>query len=305
MKLAFKQRRGFTLVELLVVIAIIGVLVALLLPAVQAAREAARRSQCSNHLKQLGLGLHNYAVANKEYFPSAARDNGNLGGHGLFSTLLPYIEQQTVYDELTLDGNTYNEPHRFTEIPPYVCPSYPHETLYEGQANVNMDGAITTYQGVGGVWYEGVAHSASTLGRLPHNGIFRFNRPVKMAGVTDGLSNTFAMTEFVQIDRQAGAVDANFAAPPGNVRAWILGKTLGDSYGMYSFKVIKDWPLNVQVDRGRDGVPYNYLPFGSHHSGGALFLLGDGSVQFVSETIDFDLYKHLATCNGGEAVQLP
>jgi prepilin-type N-terminal cleavage/methylation domain-containing protein/prepilin-type processing-associated H-X9-DG protein len=299
-------RRAFTLVELLGVIAIIGILIALLLPAVQAAREAARRSQCSNNLKQMGLGLHNYATAYKGCFPAGARDNGSAGGHGLFSTLLPYIEQQTVYDQLDLNGNTYNSSQRFTEIPAYECPSYPYPFVYRGLSNVNKDGAITTYQGVGGVkgWKEHGTTSA-THGAMPHNGIFSFARLQKMSGVTDGLSNTFAIGEFVQIDLVAGSGTNSFADPPGNVRAWILGTTTGGSRGMYAFKVVSSSPLNAHVDRVADGIPFNYLPFGSHHPGGGNFLFGDGSVHFISETISFNTYKYLATCNGGEAAELP
>ena len=306
MSLQRRPQHGFTLVELLVVIAIIGVMVGLLLPAVQSAREAARRMQCSNNLKQLGLGIHNYASTYNSYLPVGVRNNGTLGAHGLFSTLLQYIEQQAVYDELDINANTYTEPHRFTPIATYQCPSYPHPYLYRGEPNVNMDGAITNYQGVGGTWYaSGVRLTTTSHGALPHNGMFGYDMLRKFADVTDGLSNTLTMGEFVQIDTVPGSAASNFAAPPGNVRAWILGTTTANSRGMYAFKVIRDIPINAKVNRNADGIPFNFLPFSSYHPGGAHFLLGDGSIRFIAESIDLEMYQHLATINGGETVELP
>ena len=114
-------RFGFTLVELLVVIAIIGILVSLLLPAVQSAREAARRMECSNNLKQIGLALHNFQTANKEEFPVGAP---GTGGHGMWTHMLPYLEQQNIYDNCEFDGSAGNDPMLYTLIDFYVCPSY-------------------------------------------------------------------------------------------------------------------------------------------------------------------------------------
>ena len=305
-----RRSSGFTLVELLVVIAIIGVLVALLLPAVQAAREAARRSQCSNHLKQIGLGLHNYADTFGGYFPVGARANlGNLHvSHGFFATILPFVEQQTVYDALVnVGGDAFDEPHRYTVIPTYLCPSWPHENVFQAGSYYG-DGASGTYVGVGGVHPVPTGSNATqtvadNLGAFPKNGIFgkailegstKYSALRKLSGVTDGLSNTMAIGEFIQID--AGA------AAPGNVRPWIFGAL--NSGGLYSFKVINNFPINAKVKRDQDGASFNYLPFGSFHPGGGHFLLGDGSVHFISETISFDLYKYLGTCNGGESAQL-
>ncbi|MEA1949870.1 MAG: DUF1559 domain-containing protein, partial [Planctomycetota bacterium] len=118
------SKRGFTLVELLVVIAIIGILIALLLPAVQAAREAARRMQCGNNLKQMGLAIHNYADAYEGKFPIGSPAPAR---HGLFSALLPYLEMNDIHDLCAWDLSTFdpaNEKVRFEVIPAYHCPSY-------------------------------------------------------------------------------------------------------------------------------------------------------------------------------------
>jgi prepilin-type processing-associated H-X9-DG protein len=286
------------------VIAIIGILIALLLPAVQAAREAARRMQCTNNLKQIGLGLHNYADTYRGYFPvgAYATSSSVAVSHGFLSTILPFIEQGTIYDQLVnLNGSVYSEPHRNTPISAYICPSWPH-------SGVSSSGALTTYTGVGGAYPVVTPPSSPTQtvnpggGVTPKNGIFGEAIPASnysslrnMAGVTDGLSNTLAVGEFVHINPGGAA--------PGNVRPWIYGAM--DGAGVYTFKVVNNFPLNAKVTRDQDGASYNYLPFGSFHPGGGNFLLGDGSVRFVPDTISFDIYRYLATCNGGEAAQLP
>ncbi len=293
-KISSRNSRAFTLVELLVVIAIIGILIALLLPAVQAAREAARRNQCSNNLKQMGLALHNYAGSFKDCFPI-----GSPGGfrHGLFSTMLPYIEQSQIYDELTLDGDTQLEPHRYTEISTYVCPSWPHEIVYRNMKNTLFDGAITTYQGFAGAYPEippVTPAPSQDFGDVPQNGMFGCEFSRRMGDVQDGLSNTLAMGEFVEVDGVGGLVPD----PPGNVRAWILGAYPG--WGLWTAKAVQNYSINAEVSRGLEGVLFNYLPFGSFHPDGMNALMGDGSVTFLSEDISMNLYRGMATVNGGE-----
>ena len=165
--------KGFTLVELLVVIAIIGILIALLLPAVQAAREAARRAQCTNNLKQMGLSLHNYANTWKDCFPPGSSigradiPNGKFK-HGLFAFMLPYMEMATIYDQLDMSGLstsfTYNEPEhiRHEVISGYVCPSWPYPADYV-TGSMWSDGAITTYQGVAGPDPDQIQSSSTIL----------------------------------------------------------------------------------------------------------------------------------------------
>ncbi len=132
-------RRAFTLVELLVVIAIIGILIALLLPAVQAAREAARRSQCTNNLKQIGLAIHDYMDVCRTHFPPGSPGRTR---HGFFSLILPFLEQTSVYKDLTLSGSAHSETHRYTEIPGYVCPSYPGDRIVRNHSNTIGDGSV-------------------------------------------------------------------------------------------------------------------------------------------------------------------
>jgi len=308
-------QKAFTLVELLVVIAIIGVLVALLLPAVQAAREAARRMHCSNNLKQMGLAVQNYASANGGLFPPGSPGPAR---HGLFSLMLPYLEQQNVFDNLDLDfnqtstrGNTYQELHRYTLIPAYVCPSYIDPPIIEANTGAidQMNGALSTYQGVAGTLRIELNEEfrESSWGDLPYNGTFGWEYQRKISQITDGLSNTLAIGEFVHRDV---AVGGQFSEPPGSVRPWILGAAdgwvlgNGDELGLYAAKSIEN-PVNANVDRIADGVGFNHLPMGSFHPGGAHFVMGDGSVHLVNDSIDFEVYRSLATCNGGEPVGLP
>lgn len=150
-----QRSRGFTLVELLVVIAIIAMLVTLLLPAVQSAREAARRTQCINNLKQMGLALHNYASAKGDIFPSGNPDNSL---QGLFTYMLPYLEEGALYDTLDLEGTAHHNPNeavnpaRYTPIPAYGCTSFGETVFRSGELADFQRGAVTTYQGVGGAF---------------------------------------------------------------------------------------------------------------------------------------------------------
>lgn len=298
---------AFTLVELLVVIAIIGILIAMLLPAVQAAREAARRMQCTNNLKQMGLAMHNYANSYKDTFPPG--EPGNYE-HGLFTYLLPYMELQSIYDELDLTGGTYtyNELHKYDVVACYICPSWPHAPVYQvtpdkiGEAGA---GALSTYQGVAGAYRDEMPLVSSMYGgRVTLNGIFTWEISRRIADITDGLSNTLAIGEFVEIDTEPTSGAAGWSEPPGAVRPWIVGG--GNSGGpiLYASKVL-EYAINAKVNRGTDNIPFNHLPMGSFHPGGANFLVADGSVTFLMDGILLETYKDMATVARGEIVSIP
>jgi len=157
---------------------------------------------------------------------------------------------------------------------------------------------MTTYQGVSGAMKTGQEGIDSSYGRIPNNGILGLGIVRAIGECRDGLSNSQAIREFIHRDKEKG----DYVKPPGNVRPWILGDN-GDK-GMYSIKSIEH-TVNADIDRVADGVAFNHLPMGSYHTGGANFCIGDGSVRFLSNSINFTVYESLATVNAGEVALLP
>jgi len=314
------KRAGFTLVELLVVIAIIGILVALLLPAIQSAREAARRAQCTNNLKQMGLAAQNYASVKKELPMGFGRTlthvqkNVNFVKEGLFTLMLPYMEEQSVFERIAF--NYYlppvkaysDDPVRDQVIAGYVCPDWP-DAKVTGSVPAGFEyqlGAVCTYTGVGGaVRNAGEKLIPSGFGQIPNNGAFMVRQEGtglvkslvgagrKLGQITDGQSNSFMIGEFVHRNCQFGGFTEE---PPGNVRPWYVA---GFSDAPYSFKILEN-PPNVCVSRA--DINFNYLPLGSFHPGLTQFVFVDGSVHVINNDIDLIVYKDIATVNGGEVV---
>jgi prepilin-type N-terminal cleavage/methylation domain-containing protein len=202
-------RRGFTLVELLVVIAIIGILIALLLPAVQAAREAARKLTCRNNLKQLGLALHNYHDQHETFPPSAIRyGNGGLRANWVIM-ILPFMELQPLFDQFDLHfeiSHPVNEPARSTRLAVMTCPtdSYNSEPFsgsgHVPTASFNDNWARGNYGGNGALGYRGPANSPGWRSRT-RRGVMGVNCSVSIKGIRDGTSHTILLG-----DLRAGVV---------------------------------------------------------------------------------------------------
>jgi prepilin-type N-terminal cleavage/methylation domain-containing protein len=296
------RARGFTLIELLVVIAIIAVLIALLLPAVQQAREAARRTQCKNNLKQIGLALHNYHDVHRLFPPgwiavnTAGRPSAHEGtsGVGWGAMILPFMEQKNVYElfnsRLPLTDSA-NAAFLRSQIPSYKCPSDPQPNFFsireEGGGPILTELPIANYIGCFGP--ENLDDCELSPGNLPvmsdgtckGSGIFYHNSNVRIAAITDGTTNTLMTGE------RRTRIDLGwYTSWPGMI-----------AEGEEAFQ---------RVCGSADHVPNaperHFDDFSSHHTGGAQFCLGDGSVRFISENIDKRVYQSLATIQGGEVV---
>lgn len=311
-----RSRLAFTLIELLVVIAIIAVLIALLLPAVQQAREAARRTQCKNNLKQMGLALHNYHDSFNT-FPIGHQFRGGLdgdltdgdggNGFGFGYSILPYVEQNNLFSQFnpsrgvgdpTVTNGVSNWLLAQTPLPFFSCPS-------DDKPPQQRDGAVdraatSSYQGCSGS-YDGYPTAAGTgTGNTNRfNGVFnRDNRgaPYGIRSLKDGTSNT------VMIAETKWAMDANNANRSrwyGAMDGAAAGVTTGAVGATNALFVQGQWPMNWTA---AEGNPQPHRTAGSEHVGGAHFLLGDGSVRFISENI-----QHTATAwiNDANAYDLP
>jgi len=302
-----RRRHAFTLVELLVVIAIIGVLVALLLPAVQAAREAARRSQCSNNLKQIGLGLHNYhdifkVLPSGVITPTGDPDMPSGGcpsnsstaieGWGWAALLLPFIEQGPLHDTAGIGRGGLLQNHLSTTAPigaarqridVYRCPSDGGADVGRVQNRTDtefLDAAFSNYGGIN-------AHrSASLAGGTAATGTFWRDSRVGFADITDGLSNTIAVAESAT---QRGTTQIG----PKN---WAGCKIACGGNCVDQVFLSGRWPIN---DATGTADQLGEAP-SSHHPGGVQVLLHDGSVRFISETIEF--VRTAGTANNDSAV---
>jgi prepilin-type N-terminal cleavage/methylation domain-containing protein/prepilin-type processing-associated H-X9-DG protein len=316
------HKRGFTLIELLVVIAIISMLIALLLPAVQQAREAARRSQCRNNLKQLGLALHNYHDAFQVFVPRSggtARNAGNNFGNrwrlsGLVG-ILPYIDQGPLYQQISSPLGTFpafgpvpwTSPATYTpwkaQVPVYLCPS-----AGENLGAAAAGGGVNSYSFCAGDSYDIRNADADSNGlpltlRVPR-GAFGWIICSGFNNFTDGASNTILMSErrFPVLDRDLGHTANTIGSIPRNCTATFdrsideyttpvtVGRYVGtrwadggSSYAGFNTILPPNSPSCVEAASDEGN---GFHSAGSEHSGGCHALMGDGSVRFISENID-------------------
>jgi len=290
---------GFTLIELLVVIAIIGVLLGLLLPAVQAARAAARRTQCSNHLKQLALALQEYH-AEQEAFPPAAKLHDSENGTGIswYVLVLPHIEQNALFREINPqpNGGAASWAARRVVVDMLVCPAVPQ------QDNSTSTVKLSSYAAIAGAGRnsERIDLEDVDCGDVDTDGVMYPGSRTTFRMILDGTSNTLVIGErqYAYWDWMSGATRvgdpptsicmdaAKNVRYPVNADPWQFGFFVGDT-------------------RAPAGAPKTMLlndtQFGSEHAGGAQFAFADGSVRMLSETIDFTVYQDLATKDGSEA----
>ena len=307
------RRRGFTLVELLVVIAIIGVLVGLLLPAVQSAREAARRIQCTNQVKNLGLAMHNHHDSQNK-FPY-----GFSWMEALWSApVLPYVEETALYDTLVWQEGTIgnwdyngspNEAACGTVVSVFRCPSM---AVPEHIDNQGIPGRVpTSYRACAGsnIWSDDmstlsrggslVPAGAKALEEHPLNGIFYGDSQTTMGGIKDGTSKTIMIGE--------SYTDPTYVKDGQGMDYWLFGSPqtggwrIGGLGGTeYSEGLGSTGPrMNSRLDPTIPGTVME-MSFGSYHPAGAIFGFADGSVRFLVEDMDYLVYQGMGSRNGGE-----
>ncbi|MBI2824034.1 MAG: DUF1559 domain-containing protein [Planctomycetia bacterium] len=325
-----RPRRGFTLVELLVVIAIIGILIALLLPAVQAAREAARRSQCTNNLKQIGLATHNYADALGR-FPEGATGCGTGGWHGesAFLLILPYFEQGTVLSTYNFNYRIYDTRVNLTvagmQFPTFLCPSddaggrqlyfLNDPTNTRGRSNYAVSFGSSTYL-PNGTWSDLVSCVSRAGKNLRTDGAFCPEYGHMFADFLDGTSQTALASEIL-----AGKVDGigcTSSKPCDHRGAWAWGDM---GYAIYTHRDTPNTSVGDAMDP-RECVPSPGMPCDassapvgrrelehvaarSMHAGGVNLAFVDGHVGFYTNIVDLATWRAISTIASGEVTGTP
>jgi len=324
------RRSGFTLIELLVVIAIIAVLIALLLPAVQSAREAARRSQCINNLKQIGLGMHNYESINGSLPPG--QKSCCWGTWLVF--ILPQVEQQALYNAWNFggdlvylqSGSQYDAPLRYngvanttvtaTRVNAYMCPSDGNATTLPGIDKVTSQNYVVNYGNLpksqpasfafGGVTYP-FGGAPFTDMSDPGQGMGG-QRVVGFSSVSDGLSNTLLASELVVGTGKGGLYSAPYDlrgfswwGSGASFTAWIAPNSTQPDVTESKDYCVYPYQMNPPCTEPTSTLPL-FNGARSRHSGGVNVTMGDGSVRFIKNSISLNIWRALSTTKGGEVI---
>ncbi len=313
--LSIRARRGFTLVELLVVIAIIGILVGLLLPAVQAAREAARRMQCQNNLKQIGLALHNYHDTRKRFpasfyraWPTTAGGTFGTPGWGWGTMILPYIEQGNLYNSLdptrnTLFNNAAIKPLAQTPLPSFRCPSDAGAALNANRANF----ATSNYMAVFGALYDQAAPSAGALvfGSRENagTGVFSPNSGIRIGDILDGTSSTVMIGEMNYGPNGVKKTDGSMHTYNGGIWVGTPNDPLNTSNVSCQLSLCGE-AAGADARFRKLNTPFSSNAFSSAHVGGGQFVYSDGSVRFLSQNADGVMIDRVADRADGGVVTL-
>lgn len=331
MKQSVTKPAGFTLIELLVVIAIMSILVALLLPAVQQAREAARRTQCRSRLRQFGVALHNYHSTHGGFAPGMiARKDGMEVYASAHALLLPYFEQGNLadrYDSSLAFGQQLPEVLSATPSV-FICPSNAKNNPYT-ISGFDQVGLPTLYGATDYIYCRGAEDGWCVpfrqMSSSPRRGAFVPNASTKLAEITDGSSQTFAMGEGAGGDawplcRDTGCTQPFNGAqgPQVATNAWALAAIGSAPLEGLGILYSSTWGCTLEPPNkrpvtdtwgdvtalndcrsSRQGGPHSTANFRSDHQGGVNFLFADGSVNFLSENIDLKVYQHLSTIREG------
>lgn len=327
-----KNRRGFTLVELLVVIAIIGILIGMLLPAVQQVREAARRTQCANNQRQIVLACHNYQSTFNE-FPAGRRGieapqtqhqdlAPQVSGHdgtSFLVSILPFMEQQNAFDNLhvrTLNtwgggsgilGSPWDSTSNSVEnqqalqvitmqMPAYNCPSDDSGETAPGPGFPNIEAATGSYAGCAGTHVTGAFLGlGATAIKYQNNGILVFANAFDFGAMTDGASNTILMGEIVEADH------------PTQLNIWSLNTSGRSTHRMtatpINFPVAMNSGEDGSFNSNNAGTNATNGGFASRHAGGANFGYAGGQVSFINENVDSDIYRWLGGRDDGRVAE--
>ncbi len=279
-------RCGFTLIELLVVIFIMAILIAILLPAVQQAREAARKGQCVNNLAQIGLALHNYEMAHEVFPPGTVNPTGPIrsesrGYHmSWIAQLLPYLDQQNLYSQIDFQVGAYdakNETPRRTQLPVCICPTDFRSSRGYGDAP--------------GSSYASCHNDVETAIDRSNNGAFVLNQAVRRVAITDGLTFTLFVGEKMLLNEELG---------------WMSGTrtTLRNAGTKLNADVHSTRSEFSRQPQAQPAITLEHVGgFSSHHDAGAYFVLGDGSVHFINQNLDEHVFQSLTNRSDGGVVE--